>query len=844
MKKIFLTAACLLLVSSQAFSAKQTITSTDTGAQSRTKLNANFTELYDGKSDKTAVVRYWSDWPTTGPNNVLAVNTIVGYEGKFYKVTQEITKTGSTADPETLTAYFSEIGKVTAADLGLGTSDNPSFNSVHASGGNLAAANKQVTKAWQTGLSYTAGVTSVIHGGQHYIAKTTHEAGSTTEPGVGANWSTAWAPTGGSLAWTDGKAYYIDDFVTYSGVIYKCVTNHTSAAGNAPGVGAQWESWQSGSEGSTNISVIAGASSVAINSSSGTDATMSGASTIAAGVMTASDKSKLDGIATGATANSADATLLNRANHTGTQVASTISDFASTVNTVLATPLSKLSGIATGAEVNVQADWNQATNTADDYIKNKPVVFTVDSDQTITGEKTFEDIILPLFDTMEFNDQSPEPGCAAGEYKIYFTSTKARQCINGTASDIGSGGSMTYPGAGIPNSTGSAWGTSYTLDADLSSTSSNDDTIPSAKAVRTALDGLSASSVPSVTATPADAATGAVWYNSTANEFCVAESAGISCVAMTYTADDNDPSNSTPWFTDEVDIALSANKISNAITLAGLGARGAAISVTGSTGAGYSKNSGPCTSSAGRVYSDPIPDTVAACVTASGTNNTATTATVTVGTDSDTYSVTTAAASVSYLINQNFEGTGYDNSETWVDAGTPDENYTTTALRGSQSFYAASGANNAVFTLPASKGELWAHVIYRVTGTFNTDSVHIIQFQDSSNNQLALVGIQDTSYNVRFWQSGNSGTNLDTTISANTTYHLWVRVVKGATSTVEVWNGTTTTRPTSASPSYGTSTGTWNVDVAKIRIGQGLTSGAAVIIDQVIIDDESFTTVD
>lgn len=47
---------------------------------------------------------------------------------------------------------------------------------------------------------------------------------------------------------------------------------------------------------------------------------------------------------------------------------------------------------------------------------------------------------------------------------------------------------MTYPGAGIPNSTGSAWGTSYTLDTDLSSVSGSDDTIPSAKATKAALD--------------------------------------------------------------------------------------------------------------------------------------------------------------------------------------------------------------------------------------------------------------------------------------------------------------------------------------------------------------------
>ena len=49
----------------------------------------------------------------------------------------------------------------------------------------------------------------------------------------------------------------------------------------------------------------------------------------AAGFMTGTDKTKLDGVAAGATQNSADATLLARANHTGTQTASTISDFAS-----------------------------------------------------------------------------------------------------------------------------------------------------------------------------------------------------------------------------------------------------------------------------------------------------------------------------------------------------------------------------------------------------------------------------------------------------------------------------------------------------------------------------------
>ncbi len=69
----------------------------------------------------------------------------------------------------------------------------------------------------------------------------------------------------------------------------------------------------------------------------------------AAGFMTGADKTKLDGVATGATANSTDAILKARANHTGTQLASTISDFASGVIAQVLTGLSVATNAAIGA---------------------------------------------------------------------------------------------------------------------------------------------------------------------------------------------------------------------------------------------------------------------------------------------------------------------------------------------------------------------------------------------------------------------------------------------------------------------------------------------------------------
>lgn len=52
----------------------------------------------------------------------------------------------------------------------------------------------------------------------------------------------------------------------------------------------------------------------------------SNATTSVAGFMSAADKTKLDSVSSGATANSSDAALLNRANHTGAQAQSTITN--------------------------------------------------------------------------------------------------------------------------------------------------------------------------------------------------------------------------------------------------------------------------------------------------------------------------------------------------------------------------------------------------------------------------------------------------------------------------------------------------------------------------------------
>lgn len=142
--------------------------------------------------------------------------------------------------------------------------------------------------------------------------------------------------------------------------------------------------------GATNLAVANNtATTLDVTSDTGTDATIPSAKPgTTAGLMTAADKTKLDGVATGATANSSDATLLDRANHTGTQAISTvtglqieldnksnishthtasdITDFDTEVtnNTTVAANATKLAGIEAGAEVNNISDAN-ATDLTD-----------------------------------------------------------------------------------------------------------------------------------------------------------------------------------------------------------------------------------------------------------------------------------------------------------------------------------------------------------------------------------------------------------------------------------------------------------------------------------------------
>ena len=195
----------------------------------------------------------------------------------------------------------------TKSDLGLGNVDNTSD------------ANKPVSTAVSTALS---GKADTAHS---HVAANVSDFSTVTDARIAAASINALvdvtvnSPSNGQVLKYNGTAWIND-------------TDNTGGAG------------------STDLTYSRNATTVTVESSSGLDAIIPTADATNAGILTSADKVKLDGIATSATANSSDATLLNRANHTGSQAQSTVTNL-----------VSDLAGKAASSHTHAAADVTSGT---------------------------------------------------------------------------------------------------------------------------------------------------------------------------------------------------------------------------------------------------------------------------------------------------------------------------------------------------------------------------------------------------------------------------------------------------------------------------------------------------
>lgn len=163
----------------------------------------------------------------------------------------------------------------------------------------------------------------------------------------------------------------------------------------------------------------------------------------------------------------------------------------------------------------------------------------------------------------------------------------------------------------------------------------------------------------------------------------------------------------------------------------------------------------------------------------------------------------TNAPAISYVLNQNFEGTGYDNSETWYTDGDVNADFSTSGLsmEGSQclELYANTVASDSIisaFNPSTPLSTAYAYFLFRVT-VLPTTITRVALFQSDFDVIGNLSLLSDGTLYLR----EGTGTWAQTigAVSVNTTYHVFLKFVadSGAGNGImEVGFSTDGSRPT------------------------------------------------
>jgi len=197
----------------------------------------------------------------------------------------------------------------------------------------------------------------------------------------------------------------------------------------------------------------------------------------------------------------------------------------------------------------------------------------------------------------------------------------------------------------------------------------------------------------------------------------------------------------------------------------------------------------------------------------------------------------------SYLLTENFEGTGYQNSY-WVETGDPDEDYAAAPLEGSQSLRFVSSASIMVTSytnLPAT-GEIWAYFLFRPTSWSSFQSM--CSFRNSANTSVAEARLTTGSFNVR--SDAGSGVNGSAgLVVSNTTYHGWLYYKKSPDGVIPAiasfaWS-TNGIKPAVGSSTYieHTNSVTSTTDATRFRFGSSSSVTTELMFDKLRVHNSA-----
>lgn len=178
------------------------------------------------------------------------------------------------------------------------------------------------------------------------------------------------------------------------------------------------------------------------------------------------------------------------------------------------------------------------------------------------------------------------------------------------------------------------------------------------------------------------------------------------------------------------------------------------------------------------------------------------------------------AASITYLIDEAFEGTGTPSG--WTTTGTV--NYDATSLMlGAQHMFLGSASAGGAFTISPAGSPMELYFVYRTLDATPGASMQICELTDSGDADGAeiwlttggLIRIQDTG-------DGTSSSNTVTALADSTNYHFWVRVTSGSgtNAVYTVAFSTDGIRPTSGNAFQQKTNGTLTTDVSRGFLGR------------------------
>lgn len=141
----------------------------------------------------------------------------------------------------------------------------------------------------------------------------------------------------------------------------------------------------------------------------------------------------------------------------------------------------------------------------------------------------------------------------------------------------------------------------------------------------------------------------------------------------------------------------------------------------------------------------------------------------------------TVSGAPSYLVAEDFEETGTPAGWT-VSAGSPNFNYAVTVLEGTES--ARNGSNSdACHVTFAADTTIEAYARIRVTALPGSAANYLTL--ETATGSATLLGFRiDVTGNIYAFANGSASSAAGSTISPNTTYHIWMRYVSGDTCSV------------------------------------------------------------